>query len=440
MYSGNLFNYLRSMGVTLPGNSEDAAPDVLTIAVSAHGNTFFPSADEYILYFETEKVITAVKTVMKNCRSEQGVFLVSGSSKDLAENLKQRLLSENKLKIMDIEGIYAAAGFNNSREKYRPQIPGCYGKDAAQGACMVYSAREMIRIYEAVTEKKPVTDVFVCCAGEVNRPSVVNVPVGASYRDVVRACGGPVTEDYVIAGKPSFSVVEKDTETPVDKDTDSIVVLGSKNPVVNRLETSFSTELKRIKSVCSHCRFCTDMCPVYLEGRNLFPHLIVQSLADGNAAESPWIAGAELCTECGICTAVCPSGLSPVKINIFIKEVVKEAGNRGLKTRAYREGSGLSRFSGHRCMPAAKFAERSGLSWYMEKNIHGEALRIRDIERVELLLLQAGVILYPVVVKGVKVSRGTVIARGADDSASALHASISGRVTLVSEERIVIAA
>ncbi|NOY08085.1 MAG: 4Fe-4S dicluster domain-containing protein, partial [Spirochaetes bacterium] len=298
----------------------------------------------------------------------------------------------------------------------------------------------MIRIYEAVTEQKPVTDVFIYCAGEVNRPSVVNVPVGTSYREVVMACGGPVTEDYVIAGEPSFSSVEKDTETPVDKGTDTIIVLGSENLLVKRLEIPFQAELKRIKSACSHCRFCTDMCPVYLEGRNLFPHLIVQALADGNAAESPWVAGAELCTECGICTAVCPSGLSPVKVNGFIKEIVKEAGNRGLKTGIHGEGSGLSRLSEYRRMPAVKFAERLGLSRYMVKSIDGEVLRVHDIERVELLLYQAGERLYPVVVQGVKVSRGSVIAKGSDDSASALHASISGRVTLVSEERIVIAA
>ncbi|NOY07614.1 MAG: 4Fe-4S dicluster domain-containing protein, partial [Spirochaetes bacterium] len=313
MYSGSLFNYLRSMGIKLPGKSGDTVPDALTIAVSAHRNTILPSIDEYILYFETEKIITALKTVMENCRSEQGLFLVSGSSRELAENLRQRLRPEDKLKLMVVKDLYTAAGFDNSGEKYLPRIPGCFGKDAAQGVGTVYSAREMIRIYEAVTEQKPVTDVFVYCAGEVNRPSVVNVPVGTSYSDVVRACGGPVTEDYVIAGESSFNSVEKDTETPVDKDTDTIIVLGSENPLVKRFEVSFPAELKRIKSACSHCRFCTDMCPVYLEGRNLFPHLIVQALADGNAAESPWVAGAELCTECGICTAVCPSGLSPVK-------------------------------------------------------------------------------------------------------------------------------
>jgi len=440
LYSGSLFNYLRSMGVQLSEYSEDAVPDALTIVVSAHENSFLPSAGEYILYYETEKIIAALKTVMENCRSEQGVFLVSGSSKELAENLKQRFRPEDKLKIMVVNDLYAAAGFNNGREKYLPQIPGCYGKDAAQGPCMVYSPREMFRIYEAVTEKKPVTDVFVYCTGEVNRPSVVNVPVGISCRDVIGACGGPLTEDYVITGKPSFNIVEKDTEAPVGKDTDTIVVLGSENPFVNKLEIPFPTELKRIKSTCSHCRFCTDMCPVYLEGRNLFPHLIVQALADGNAAESPWITGAELCTECGICTAVCPSGLSPVKINVFIKEIIKGAGNRGLKTGTHGKDSGRFRLSGYRRMPAARFAEKCGLSRYTIKNIHGEALRIHDIERVELLLYQEGIKLYPVVVQGVKVSRGTVIARGSNDSVSALHASISGRVTLVNEERIVIAA
>lgn len=500
MYTGNLFSYLRSMGVKVPVSvvNENAVPagfayagasgnfcDLIVVKALSTGFTgnFFPSADEYTVFVETDKVVNALRAIMDYCGSKLAVILVSEERQDLVTELKVRLKDKTDIAVLTVEEP-PGASLDNVLHKYLSQkypVMDSLTKShtAAGNTPPVFSGLELRRAYDALTEEKPVTRALVYCGGEVGSPGFYDIPVGTRYCDIVEACspllpqgGYAVLTNYVSKGSLQYDI-ETDTLAPVRKDTEKLIVLPLNHPLLERAKTNLKTMLKRISSVCNQCRLCTDMCPVYLNGGSLYAHLIVRDVADGSAEESPWIAGADLCISCGVCTAVCPAGISPMQINEFIKGVIEVSGGLnweksykkeaiGVMDAGVMEGgvSAVSGYRQYRKLPVKKLAEHFELTGYvnmdkaLDRSIElepSEYLReylsedtpghiplnvIGDIPVAELSLSQAGAGARPVVKAGDTVESGSLIASGKDGTF--LHASISGTVSAVDDKRIVI--
>jgi electron transport complex protein RnfC len=153
-------------------------------------------------------------------------------------------------------------------------------------------------LYQAVVHGTPLTHRVVSVTGQgIRQPKNLLVPIGASYGDLVAACGG-MTDDAsrLVAGGPMMGFAVGDLNAPVTKGTSGLLVLSS-------AEASLREE-----TACVRCGRCVDVCPL-----NLVPTKIAIA-----ARHRDWELARryhmDACMECGCCAYSCPAALPLVQL------------------------------------------------------------------------------------------------------------------------------
>jgi len=167
---------------------------------------------------------------------------------------------------------------------------------------IVLNVETVYNIHKAV----PVTHKWLTIAGEVDHPSTINVPVGATVKDVVKHI--TIDNPAYIAGGPMMGRVV-DSSYEITKTTNAIIVLPSNHKLVQK--GNATVNLNRASSACCQCRSCTEMCPRYLLGYPIEPHRIMRALVARDASSDAF-KGVAYCSLCGLCEmAACTQSLSP---------------------------------------------------------------------------------------------------------------------------------
>lgn len=284
---------------------------------------------------------------------------------------------------------------------------------------------------------KPVIRKMMTIAGAVAEPVTAWVPVGMAVRDVLELAGGPTAEPYaVMEGGLLMGNLVKDLSSPVTKITGGLVVLPSDHDLITRYSKS-QKEMDRIgHSACDQCTYCTELCPRYLLGYDVQPHLVMRSLGFSAMGPELWNEHALLCCKCGLCTLyACPEALYP-----------REACERGiedLKAIGRGEWEGSKEVRVHpmkeaRRIPLSQIMNRIGV---MKYEAPSRFTRLSEPPRQVTILLKqhVGVPAHPVVTAGSTVEQGELIAGIPGEELGAnIHASIYGRVTAIDENAIVI--
>ena len=115
----------------------------------------------------------------------------------------------------------------------------------------------------------------------------------------------------------------------VTKTTSGYIIVADDTPLVKQHDIPVSVTLKRAKMCCIQCSCCTQMCPRYLTGHPIKPHMIMRRLAYAQSPqdvlEDEHVKQAMICSECGLCeTYACPMGLQPRQVNIYIKNLLRQ--------------------------------------------------------------------------------------------------------------------
>lgn len=236
--------------------------------------------------------------------------------------------------------------------------------------------------------------------------------------------------------------MEEAADLTVTKTTSGFILVGDDTPLVEKHEIPVSVSLKRARMCCIQCSYCTQMCPRYLTGHPLKPHLIMRRLAYSQSPEEalkdPQVQQAMICSECGLCeTYACPMGLQPRQVNIYIKNLLRQRNFRYPKPEeTFKELEERS----YRKAPSKRMAVRLGVDQYYDYHID----RCEEVrpESVRISLKQhIGAPSKPVVSTGDTVSRGQLIGVIPEHALGAnVHASISGAVTQVTQSEIIISA
>jgi len=188
--------------------------------------------------------------------------------------------------------------------------------------------------------------------------------------------------------------------------------------------------------MCCHCGYCTELCPRYLLGHGLRPDKTMSGIVY-KTGEMIQRGASWMCSECGLCEVyACPMGLRPRRVNAWIK---REMAHNGLMP-AGGEYRNSHSFLTYRRVPTARLIARLGLSRYdLPAPLKEEPVQPRQ---VRLLLKQhVGAVAVPVVKPGDFIAVGQVVADLPEDALGApVHASISGQVTQVTPDLVVIEA
>ncbi len=299
---------------------------------------------------------------------------------------------------------------------------------------VVNNVQTVINIARAI-EKQPVINRTLTVTGAVRSPKTVTVALGTSLNRVLELAGGGLGDKIgYIEGGPIMGRYISDLNVPVTKTTGGLIALPEEHPLIRNRQINMKGIMRTSKAVCEQCRFCTDLCPRHIIGHDLSPHLIIRSLNYNRVGNPQLITSALICSECGVCEVyACPVGISPKRINIALKTELRE---KGLKYQG--ELGKLDAMAEYRLVPTNRLISRTGLDkWYREAPISPDSY---EPPEVTLLLRQhIGAAAVPVVKKGESVTQGQLIGEIPENGLGArLHASISGVVTSVTSQSIII--
>lgn len=310
---------------------------------------------------------------------------------------------------------------------------------------VVSNAATMHSIYHA-SQNQAFTKKYLTMTGAVASPCIVHAPLGTSFKDCLAMAGGSLLSSYhVVCGGPMMGkcyTKEEAQNLVVTKTTSGFIILRDDTNLVQRHELPLRFTLRQAKMSCIQCTFCTQMCPRYLTGHPLKPHLIMRKLAYAqnveDILEDDHVQQAMICSECGICeTYACPMGLQPRQVNIYVKNKLREK-----KFRYPKPAETFTQLEERefRKISSRRLAARLEVEEYYDYHIDRLAKAHPQVVRLPLSQ-HIGAPSAPLVSEGDLVEEGQRIASIPPKSLGAnLHASIAGTVIEVNSKEVVIAA
>jgi Na+-translocating ferredoxin:NAD+ oxidoreductase RnfC subunit len=303
-------------------------------------------------------------------------------------------------------------------------------------AGVVVNNVETLANIAAAAEGRPVTLKYLTIAGVVREPVTLAVPVGTSFAECIAAAGGATVPDPVLClGGMMMGETTTNFDVPVTKTSTGVIVLSREHPVVKRKLTPPIAKARIGKSACDQCRYCTELCPRFLLGYAVEPHLVMRGLGFNATGQQDWNDWAALCCACGLCTLYsCPEQLFP-------KEACDDA--KAALRAANRKWSGPTTPRAHPMREGRRVPIKALLRKLSLEDLNAPApLRAEPLapSRVRLRLKQgAGAPGQPLVAVGVRVSAGDAVAEPPAGALGArLHAPFAGVVEAVTATEILL--
>jgi Na+-translocating ferredoxin:NAD+ oxidoreductase RnfC subunit len=358
---------------------------------------------------------------------------VKGHYHDAVAAVKHALPADGSIKIHLLENYYPAGDeFLTVYDVTGRIIP--EGGLPLHSGVVVSNVLSLAQVAHAVNGK-PVTERPVTIAGSVNQPQVVTVPIGTPYNDLIDLAGGTVNPtDVLMDGGPMMGSIIDDPTRGVAKTTSGVIALPHDHFIVTMKKVTISQMVKKSKAACCQCFRCTDLCPRFLVGHALYPHMTMRTIDYNLAEPTDHVTSAFLCSQCGVCELIACDFmlLSPRKV---YAEYRKQLVARGVKNPHARSNlSAIEEIEGRK-VPLPMVIKKIGLSGYV-KNTPSRGYH--DVKKVRISLdRHTGAAAMPKVVPGEKVRMGDVIAASPLDKTGAVyHASIAGAVTDVTGQWI----
>ena len=302
--------------------------------------------------------------------------------------------------------------------------------------CVVMNSETALNVYNA-SKGLPVTETYVTVAGDIPNRLTLKVPVGTPVLDVLKLSGITDFSEYkVIDGGPMMGPLLADIHGFVVKKNKGYVILRKDHPLIRKKEVTDPQARKINHATCEQCRMCTDMCPRALIGHDTAPHKAMRFMLYGGDDMQGKTIG-QLCCQCNLCEYfACPIGLHPKMANMALKDETMKAGVRFQRdeNREYKPNKNRD----WRLVPSHRLIARipgsAGLTPAPMSDIRLEP------QEVHIMLSQhVGAPAQPIVRAGDRVTVGQMIGRIPEDAlGAAVHASIGGEVTEVTDKYIAI--
>lgn len=395
--------------------------------------------DKYLCRNEANAIIDAMLKTAAHLGAQKKIIALKGKYKAEIEALSAAILvAGTDVEIVQMPTFYPAGDEQIMVHYVTGRIVPERGLPL-DVKTVVNNVGTMLNIHNAF-KGIPVMEKRLSVTGEIKEPVILKVPIGTSLADCIDQVV-PLIQDYaVIVGGPMMGKVIIDpqliSKTVVTKTTGNIIVLPRDHYLVRRAEISLENIKHQSKSACIQCRMCTDLCPRYLLGHEIRPHLVMrnlwrESLITDSDEYVRCFGDALNCCDCGVCDMYsCPMGLSPRKVNDYFKQQIKM---KGLKKERNMTPVALKAID-HSRIPTERLAARIGIfSW------HGHRVVDKCIEFVPKkifipFLQHLGKPAIAQVHVGDKVKKGQLIASAQEGVSANIHCGACGVVSEVSTE------
>jgi cobalamin reductase len=393
--------------------------------------------DKQLLEFNFETVFKGMETASGLVGAERTIIAIKEKNEKAIDVIEAFPSGGFKFEIFKLGDFYPAGDeqvlVNEVTSKIVPE-----GGIPLQVGVVVINVETLLNVANALKGEK-VINKYVTINGEVEKPMTLLVPVGTPVKKLIDYCGGVKGEDNsILDGGPMMGKLIDPRDYAVKKTTKSIIVLPEDSIVIENKKRGISADLKRAQAICLSCRMCTDLCPRYLLGHELFPDELMKRLYKGKLSDEDIknFDFAYLCCDCGLCELYsCVMDLSARSVFNHIKD---ELARLGIKNPHNRDELKVNEFRQFRKVPVSRLKKRLEIDKYDSptpmSDFNGE------VESIKVYLSQhVGAPSVPVLTEGTGVRRGDLIADIPEGKLGAkMHSSIDGTISKIESDHIII--
>lgn len=395
--------------------------------------------DKYLIRNYADRLIKTIPLIAQSLGASHKVIALKGAYVREIEALK-KAIRDNKSDIEIFEmGYFYPAG---DEQTMIQQVTGrCIPERGLPSdvGCVVDNVGTILNIADAL-EDKPVVSKYLSVVGEVQKPVQLHVPIGTPILECVKAANPVITEFSLIIGGPmmgrKLTAHQEMAEAVVTKTTGNIIVLPKDHYLFQKAALPMAVVKKQAQSACLQCRMCTDLCPRYLIGHQIRPNLMMRGLwreegITDNEEYLKMFGESVNCCSCGVCEMfACPMGLSPRRVNDYLKGEIRKRGIQVPKNMNPQ----AREFVQERKTPTNRLIARLGLSEYYGKHPEG-CLELKPDKVFIPFSQHIGKPAVPVKKAGETVRYGELLAQAAEGALSVnIHSSTDGIIEEVSDK------
>ena len=389
-----------------------------------------------VMQVYANEILTALDTVRETVGAQRAIVAIKPSYKKAVDAVKALLGNFKNIEIGLLPEVYPAGDeVVTIYETTGRVVPA--GKIPIEVGVTVFNVETILNAYYAITKGAGVTHKYITVTGAVKNPITLRVPLGITVKEVIDLAGGPTIKEYaLINGGPMTGSIATDSDV-ITKTSNAILVLPPDQYVIKKRTSNPSISLKRAMSACCQCRMCTDLCPRNLLGHPIEPHRFMRNISSGTTNDVKPYLGTFFCCSCGLCEMYsCFQELNPRTLIGIVKGSLRKG---GIPIPEVTEAPVKKERNG-RYILKSRLTAKLGLSEY-NRSAPLDETEYKP-KSVKILLSQhIGKPAEAIVKMGDTVKVGDTIAT-ADENALgvAIHSSINGMVTEVTDKYIVVAA
>ena len=407
--------------------------------VIANGTECEPllSSDRLLMEQRAKDVVIGLAAVMVASGAQKGIIAIKDYYQRAGEALNQAICGHPQLSILKLGNYYPAGDEQilvyEACQKIVPE-----GGIPLDVGVLVQNVTTLSQVADALKDK-PVTHKLVTVHGEVEKPAIINTPLGTPFSHLISLCGGSKKENWTaLNGGPVMGQIagQDGREDYVSKTTSGVIVLPEEHHAVKIKRLSPVDQLKRARSSCDGCRLCTDLCPRFLLGHRIEPHTVMRAMAYERDDHDQAILASFLCCFCGVCEFyACPCGLSPRALFQHLRQSLSDHKINNPLRQAPRDVHPVKE---PRKVDAANMTRRVGVKKYDQKLATIEHPMVAPQLGIKLKQ-HLGAPALPLVKPGQRVQAGQLIAQIAKGQLGAnIHAPLDGSVERVEQAVIFI--
>lgn len=395
--------------------------------------------DKYLCRTFADRIVKTIPVIAESLGASRKVIALKGAyEKEIAALRDAIKNSGSDVEIFEMGYFYPAGDEQTLIQQVTGRCVPERGLPSDVG-CVVDNVGTVLNIADAL-EGKAVTEKYLSVVGEVTHTMQLHVPIGTSVLECVRAAKPTISEFALIMGGPMMgkrltSQAEIE-QAVVTKTTGNIMVLPKDHYLFKKTALPMETVRKQTKSACLQCKMCTDLCPRYLIGHQIRPNLMMRGLwrepsITDNEEYLRMFGDAANCCSCGVCEMfACPMGLSPRKVNEYLKGEFRK---RGIQVPKNPEAHARE-FVQERKTPTNRLVARLGLSEYYGK--HPSSCEELSVDTVFIPFSQhIGKPAAAVKQAGDTVAKGELLAAAAEGALSAnIHSSVNGVIEEITDK------
>ncbi len=285
---------VRKAGIPAYKTLEEAKDRVDTLILNCVEDEPYLSATHRLLVEETDAVIGGMKILLKALSLRTCDIAIEDDKSDVIKLIRQAIGSGEYAEIKVLKTKYPQGDERQLVYAITDQeIP--IGQTAIDVGCAIFDARTCVDIYNAFVYGMPLVKRSITVDGDsIAEPACVRCPIGTSFGELIEFCGGTNGEVKQLVNGGPMRAETADVDTLVTKDTVALLAFSDKvNPAYNQ------------PSACIRCGRCVSVCPM-----RLMPNYLATYSSEGkyDLCEK---YGVMSCTECGVCSYVCP-GYMPI--------------------------------------------------------------------------------------------------------------------------------